>query len=182
MKKFLGLLVILMMIASNCFARGMYGERSKELLNDMYREPSKYIDFGCVGMGMFFYLDKTSIQVDQYNPPNYIIAFREIPFSINGGNHAYDNHNEFTRYKYDYKSRKMYREVYRNGDKNQPYWREVDSNPKGWKGEGDSRHVWLAEGEVAFYLAYDMNFYEKPMSKLLQEYLQTGKWKTFERK
>lgn len=180
MKKIFGLVAIFLMISANCFA-GIYGEKSNQILNEMYREPARYIDFGFIGMGMCFFVDKNSIRVDQYNPPNYIIAFREIPFSINGGNHAFDNGNVLTRYKYDYKSNKIYREFHRNGDVNQPFWEELDTNVNNFGGRtGDSRLVWLSEGEVAFYLAYNMSFYKKPLTEILKERIKSGKWKTFE--
>ena len=179
MKKIFGLLAVFLMIFStNCFA-GIYGEKSTEILNNMYNEPSRYIDFGFIGMGMCFFVDKNSIRVDQYNPPKYIISFREIPFSINNGNHAYDNN--LTRYMYDYKSQKMYREYYKNRNFNQPFWEEIDSDVTHFSGRtGDSRLVWIAEGEVAFYLAYNMSFYKKPISDVLKERIKSGKWKTFE--
>ena len=177
MKKIKSILIILVMTIATCCimftsASAFLGEQNQAVKDDMNSQPEKYISSYGVGMGLQYYVDKTSIEVHQYNPPYYIIAYRGTYCKSPENHIGYcdDEHNHMNRFRYDYSKREMYLEVYdREG---QARWEYIDplvvNNPSTKPGE----LRWIYEGELAFYLAYNMGFYEKPATKLMEMVLE----------
>ena len=172
---------MLMMIAANCSAF-VLGELDMNILEDMKKNPSNYIFFGGVGTGVSVYIDRRSLDVQQYSPPNYIISFKKIFYSVQPdlekklGNYKITTSYAIDRYKYNFNERKMYVEyLYRNG-KLDTHWEYIEPTKSGTSGQ---RSI-VSGGEIIFYLAYNMSFYNEPISELLKEYLKTGQWKTFD--
>ena len=191
MKKVLVLITMLMLLSATCFAEtyiekadGEYAaigvKHNHNLLVDMNKNPSKYIGLGGAGTGISVWMDKTSINVHMYSPPIYIIELKKIFYSVQPNMEKVGIMNvgagsELERFKYDFNQKKMYREIkYNNG---KAAWEEI--SPKEYEGTSGGRSV-IATGEIAFYLAYNMSFYERPMSTGLQYYLEHGHWATFE--
>lgn len=100
-------------------------------------------------MGVGFYVDKSSLNVEKYEPPQYIIAVNVVSVEdADQGNINISNVKTY-RFFYNYDLRKMY--VDRDGSSN---WRYL--SPDGsWAETG----VVMPAGEKAFELAYRMNFY-----------------------
>lgn len=98
-------------------------------------------------MGTGWYVDKTSLVVQEYNPPKYQIAVNVLQVNdADRGNTSYSVHTVYWRY--DWNTRKMYRS--NTGYNN---WHYVP--PTGSLAE--TGHEF--SGEMAFYLAYHMKFY-----------------------
>ena len=185
MKKFIALAVMLcaVMISSSVTAERLQEstreyatlgvKRDHNLFVDMYDNPTRYIAFGGVGTGVSVFIDRDSIDVQKYEPPIYIIAFRKIYFSVQPSGAAAGSRIE--RYMYNYDERKMYQEfLYRDGNY-APHWELIDPKRDGTSG---ARSL-IAAGEILFCLAYNMSFYDKPESYFLQEYFKRGTWITF---
>lgn len=137
----------------------------------MYLGGNKNYIFCDVRTGVATYLDRSSLNVQKYAPPEYIIAanfitvqpakFREDssapehPMYINGELCGLYGPNTL-RFKYDWDSRKMYVE---NTS------RIVEDDNREWgfvprPGQGLPYEVNIArEGEMLFYSAYHMRFY-----------------------
>lgn len=151
------------------------------LLEDMYRNPENYILLGGGGTGLSFYLDKNSINVHEYNPPYYIIAFKKVSFyvypSLNGtGEWLKGAEADIERYYYDFYNKKMYLERKYLSPVEKTEWEYIDL--KAFNETSGSRSMFTG-GEIAFYLAYNMNFYDPPYSHYMQEYLKRGYWINF---
>ena len=56
-------------------------------------------------------------------------------------------------------------------------WDLIDPKKSGTSG---ARSM-ISAGEIIFYLAYNMSFYEKPESYYLQEFFKRGEWITFDK-
>lgn len=182
MKKSISLLLvgILIMYFSNIYA-GIFGESRPEVLEDMYKNPSHYVRIGTENFGLSYYLDKTTINVHEYAPPNYIISFKTVYHHIDSRSKKEDagySTENMTRYKYDYTTRKMYVEKF---DSNQnSYWKYVDVSPlsseqqrrmSGQDFRNRSREI--AGGEIAFYLAYNIRFYDEPI--IAEDFIKYGR-------
>ena len=107
-------------------------------------------------MGTAWYVDRSSLVVQSYNPPSYIIAVNVI-----SAHSAIDDVQDFYhggegtvtgiktyRFSYDWGSRRMY----------------VDSGSQGWKylnpwGCWAETGIRMPAGEMAFALAYGLRFY-----------------------
>jgi len=100
-------------------------------------------------MGVAWYVDRSSLVVEKYDPPQYIIDVNVCTVQdANKGNTAISNVRTY-RYFYNWGLRKMY--VDYDGTSN---WRYLD--PHGcWADTGIS----MPAGEVAFALAYNLKFY-----------------------
>lgn len=100
-------------------------------------------------MGTAWYVDRSSLSVQEYEPPQYIIAVNIVSVDqADAGNTSISNVRTY-RFFYNYDSRKMY--VDANGNSN---WRYLD--PQGaWAETG----VKMPAGEIAFALAYNLKFY-----------------------
>ncbi|WP_298677788.1 hypothetical protein [uncultured Megasphaera sp.] len=100
-------------------------------------------------MGVAWYLDRSSLYVEKYEPPQYIIAVNVC--QVNGADRGNTAISRVLteRFFYNWDLRQMY--VDRDGSSN---WRYLDSNGS-WAATG----IVMPAGEMAFYLAYDMRFY-----------------------
>lgn len=166
MRKILGLMVcIFVMFSGNCFA----STGSSVLINSLKNDPN-YIYIGGVGSGFAILLDKTSINVHEYNPPYYTIAIVEIWWAYPNPEYGEMMKEKVHRYRYDYEKKKIYFEKY--DINNNPYWEEL--NPKELLKLNSSQPL-LVEAEMAFYLAYNMSFFDKPMSSKAKEYIYNHK-------
>ena len=100
-------------------------------------------------MGTAWYVDKSSLVIEKYNPPQYIISVNVVTV-----NEADQGNTDIARVKtfrffYNYDLGKMF--VDRDGQSN---WRYLE--PWGcWADTGIS----MPAGEIAFYLAYKQKFY-----------------------
>lgn len=108
-------------------------------------------------MGTAWYVDRSSLNVHRYNPPNYIIAVNVVSASSAIGSEE-DFYTRGGRGKID--SVKTYRFYYNSNDikmyvENKPNdW--VYLNPDGsWADTG----IRMPAGEIAFALAYNKKFY-----------------------
>lgn len=100
-------------------------------------------------MGTAWYVDKSSLTVQKYEPPQYIIAVNVVRVDqADEGNTAIVD-VKTDRFFYNYDSRKMYFD--RNGNST---WVYLD--PQGsWAETG----IRMPAGEIAFALAYNLKFY-----------------------
>ena len=151
------------------------------LLADMYRNPKNYIALGGAGTGLSLYMDKNSINVHEYNPPYYIIAFKKVSFYVhpsaeNNGQWVEDAESSIERYYYDFDNKKMYWEHKYLYPVEKTEWEYID--PQKSDSTSGSRAMFAA-GEIAFFLAYNMNFYGNPKSYFMQEYSKRGDWVNF---
>ena len=161
MKKIISLLagiLLILLLTTNAFAFGKIAN-SDAILTDMYANLGKYIRYGGASTGLSFLIDRTSINVHKYNPPEYIISARQITHFNSGRNDKYEQieYDGYVRYRYEYDKRKMYREV--KNDNGVLKWELVD--PSASKSYHDDN--WVALGEIMFYLAYNMSFYDSPI-------------------
>ena len=129
---------------------------SDAILTDMYANPGKYIRYGGASTGLSFFIDKSSINVHKYNPPEYIIAAQVITHFNAVLREGIIKATTY-RYRYDYVARRMYREVADGNGAVQ--WQLVD--PSASKSYHDDN--WVALGEIMFCLAYNMSFYDRPI-------------------
>ncbi len=162
MMKKIFLTIIMLFVATTAFAMHPV-ENSDEILNEMLENPSRYIRYGGESVGFSFYMDKETINVHKYAPPQYIIAVRHITYHDNGmineNRRVSIVSEKLLCYAYDYDARKMYVE---SRDKNgKLFWKLID--PAKSKTYHDDN--WVAAGEIMFYLAYNMSFYDKPATK-----------------
>ncbi len=155
-EKILSAIVLaLFLTAGNCLAN--------DLTNEMHANPYNFIRYGAQNMDSVFYLDKSSLAVVRYEPPRYEIIIRNI---VTGA--ATD---EFLSYSYDYKSRRMYVKL---ADKHSGAKSWIYIDPKNLKGRSIYQQNWesyLAAGEIVFYMAYNMNFFDKPVTEAFKNYL-----------
>ena len=165
MKKFL-LVLCMLLLATTALAFPKV-ENSDEILADMKANPARYIRFGGASIGLSFYIDKNSINVHKYEPPEYIIAARKLTHADSGqGGRQAIEFDGLMRYRYDYNHRKMY---YETEDENgRLIWKHID--PSLSKTYHDDNYI--AAGEILFYLAYNMNFYDKVATKSAREYIE----------
>ena len=173
LKKVLLFFALIMFVSANCSA-GPYGENNPAVLEDLHTNPSNYIICGGASTGITYYIYKNSIHVDQYAPPNYIISLK-ICFYANNGMRGENLHEVARyinmRYKYNYSERKIY--VERFDKQKNSYWDYIDPKiintfegyKKGWDTD-------MAAAEIAFYLSYNMSFYDKPVSKSAESYIK----------
>ena len=158
--------VLCMMGAMMVFANSIYLNGDKN-----------FVIAGGSGTGITNYVDVTSINVQEYNPPHYIIAFNRISWaSIPGKYNGISWHFSGTeRYLYDYDAQKMYEELKdRNGT---TYWFYLDPEylQNGCTKLGGPVHVSMcfAQGEIAFMTAYHMSFFKRPVTDYAKRYWQT---------
>lgn len=98
-------------------------------------------------MGVGFYVDKSSLNVEEYNPPHYIIAIDVVSVQdADRGNT--EIHKTTTRhYYYNWDERAIYLQT-KDGE-----WKYLD--PQGSRASGASR---VKAGKIAFELAYGVEF------------------------
>lgn len=168
---------ILMALFSVCAVMvmmwGNVKANDEEALADLYANPSEYICYGMYGMGESEFLDKRTINVHEYNPPYYIIAFKSVRHVRLYKNKEYVTKVYTRRYYYNYDTRKMYYETYdKNGNQQ---WVYVNEKDRTWKGEGDRHDGDISGGELAFYLAYHMHYFGHPVGREYKRYIDEGR-------
>ena len=100
-------------------------------------------------MGTAWYVDRSSLVVEKYAPPQYIIAVNVCTVdNANNGNTEISK-VQTLRYFYNWNLREMYAD--RDGNSN---WRYLDPHGS-WSKTGIS----MPAGEIAFALAYNLKFY-----------------------
>lgn len=100
-------------------------------------------------MGTAWYLDRSSLYVEKYAPPQYIIVANVCTVdNANNGSTAIQQVKTY-RFFYNWDLRQMY--IDRNGNSNWIYLKPLGS----WAESGIS----MPAGEMAFYLAYNLKFY-----------------------
>ncbi|WP_101913307.1 hypothetical protein [Megasphaera vaginalis (ex Bordigoni et al. 2020)] len=100
-------------------------------------------------MGTAWYLDKSSLIVEQYAPPQYIIAVNVCTVQAADRGNKTISKVMTKRFFYNWDLRQMY--VDRDGTSNWRYLKPMGS----WAETGFS----MPAGEMAFYLAYGRRFY-----------------------
>ena len=128
-----------------------------------------------VGMGFTSYIDTSSVVIDEYQPPQYIISINTIKRheqDINGEHLR----NRTLKFKYDYAQRKMYLYSPNHGDnfKNRylndmKYSKKPIDNSIDWDSDwqyispdvyyGEGTGDMAVAGEVAFAIAYNLKFH-----------------------
>ncbi|MBR1645634.1 MAG: hypothetical protein IJ685_02535 [Selenomonadaceae bacterium] len=139
----------------------------KEILADMYAHPSNYIYYGGASTGLSFFIVRNSLNVELYNPPNYIISVRGITRFDSGKDQGILSEH-IIRYKYDYTVRKMYME--RQDQNKNVSWEYLEPVVK----KGVKSYLYnnfVAAGEVLFYIAYKKSFYDKPLNDSFKNFL-----------
>ena len=161
MKKIFSVFILagIMMFSTTCFA---------SLFDEVYFNGNKnYIHFDG-GMGRIWYVVANTVNVQKYNPPEYIIAIDIV--QVNPENNAMSRH-QTKRFKYNYDLQKMYIEMY--NPENKTYYWEYIKDPH----ERVKYHVAdVPMGELTFAIAYNMSFYKDgPLSWYAKRYFETLK-------
>lgn len=142
MRKFVSVLfgILMMMMASVVMAYGSYPAHLNG--DDTF--------ILCDGhMGTAWYVDRSSLTVQSYAPPQYIIAVNVVSVNKADEGNTSIASVRTCRFFYNYAERRMY--VDRTGDSD---WRYLD--PRGcWAETG----IVMPAGEIAFALAYQLKFY-----------------------
>ena len=101
-------------------------------------------------MGTAWYVDKSSLNVQMYEPPQYIIAINVCTVNNADRGNTEISNVQTMRFLYNYDLRRMYIDRHTGSDD----WRYL--NPRGsWAETGVS----MPAGEKAFELAYGIEFY-----------------------
>ena len=161
-------IVTLMISATTAQAWRVEGEEA--ILADMYAHPENYICYGHASTGLSFLIARNSINVELYDPPNYIISARCIKHFNSGKNDKSEGifDASIIRYKYDYTEKKMYME--RQDQNKNVSWEYLEPvNNKSYHYDN-----LVAAGEFLFYLAYNMSFYDKPAMYSFQKFINEG--------
>lgn len=97
-----------------------------------------------------WYLDRSSLNVQKYDPPQYIIAVNvvTVPDADRGGTDI--NGVRTFRFFYNYELKRMYVDLSLTDA-----WRYLDPN-----GDWAATDISLPVGELSFALAYNMKFYD----------------------
>ena len=162
MKKVVSVFILagIMMFSTPC---------SASLFDDLRNNPN-YIYYGGAGTGISFFLDKTSINVNKYEPPVYIIAFINMSYSAGfpKGGTPESVSPKTVWYKYNYDSRKMY--LGRQNIDGTFSWEYIDPQEVN---SNSALNSIVTGGELAFYLAYNMSFYNNPVTFLTKKYINS---------
>lgn len=82
------------------------------ILKDLKSHPEAYIRYGGMSTGFSFYIEKASVDVQKYAPPEYVIAVRKIVHGDNGMINEYHREDIYEdsilRFAYDYTTRNMF--------------------------------------------------------------------------
>ena len=168
--KFLVAFVFSLIFMAGNYASAHRVPNGDEILADMYANPQNYIYFASASTGFSFYYYKPSLDVQQYSPPNYIIAARVIDRHVGPGESIWND--SIIKFRYDYNSRKMWAETFDNN--RNLIWKEIDPI----KSQNYHDDNWVAAGEVLFYLAYNKSFFDKPVTEPAKS-IVNGNPKTF---
>ena len=99
--------------------------------------------------GWATFIDKSSLVVQRYDPPYYIIAINV--FYVDDGGYGTIHKYDTLRFFYNYDTTKMY--IDRTGGSGD--WKYIRPNASVSEEQHDGKNV----GEAAFYLAYRLRFY-----------------------
>lgn len=164
MKKLFSMFIMLriMMFSTTCFA---------SLYEDLKNNPN-YIYYGGGGTGISFFMDKSSLIVNKYEPPIYIIAFISMNYSAGFTKSGVPEtvHPKVVWYKYNYNLRRMY--LGKPNIDGTFSWEYIDTKNTNIDSALNSI---IAGGEIAFYIAYNMSFYNKPVTFLAKKYINIHK-------
>lgn len=160
------LFVMFVSISSITYA-GVNGENDPAVLAAIYRNPTNYVRYGGQSTGVSYFIEKDSINVHKYAPPNYIISVMTVFYASNGmtspGFMETARYRGDVRYAYDYSQHTMY--IERIDENGNSVWEYIDPSAYGsFESYKSGRDAIIAAGEIAFYLAYNMSFYESPVS------------------
>lgn len=175
MKKFFIILLTIFVLAlSTAFAAENVD--SETLLNDMRNNPKNYIYIGHISnVGDFIYVIKSSVDVQEYNPPKYIIEIKCVHFSdkrfVKLRNGDYARLHGSLKFVYDYNSKEIYVET--KDKDNKINWIQLEKKDANGGVFSNSRK--FAAAELAFYFAYNKYFYGEPISYQLKRYAEEGK-------
>lgn len=128
-----------------------------------------------IGMGWVSYIDTTSVNVQEYRPPYYIITINKIERNMKDEQNAHLRYHTF-KFKYDYNQRKMYIYIPNHGDgfKNRymnerKYQKKPVDDSINWNSDwqyiapdvyyGEGTGDMAVAGEVAFAIAYNLKFH-----------------------
>ena len=139
---------LLLVVAFCCFVFGGFNTANANYPVHLNGDPNFILVYG--HMGTAWYLDRSSLNVQKYAPPHYIIAVNIV--SVRNADRGNTDINSVTtkRFLYNWNTRDMY--VERN--LNASDWRYLRPNGS-WAETG----VTMPTGEMAFYLAYNLKFY-----------------------
>ena len=113
------------------------------------------------------YVDRSSLKVHLYNPPEYIISIDMVSVEMNPQMTSYRNRKTGTvLYRYNYDDREMYvntKDYFSNGNDEWMYLEPTAGWAKGGR--------FVMAGDIAFYLAYNTGFYKstEKLSDLVDE-------------
>ena len=166
--------VVLAMVSVLCMMEAMMVFANSIYLNG----DRNFVNVGGSGTNNTNYIDITSVNVNEYNPPYYIIAFNRINWicGVPGREDRISwRYSGTERYRYDYDAQKMY--IERKDENGTTYWFYLDPAylRNGCKGFGSPAYVWwnFAQGEIAFMTAYHMSFFKTPVTNYAKQYWQT---------
>lgn len=134
---------------------------SDEILAEMRANKSNFVQYGAASTGLSLFITKSSLNVEYYSPPTYIISAREV-VKFNSGREEGILKDSIIKYKYDTANKKMYIDTL--DEKGNHYWKYLD--PLARKTYHDNNFI--AAGEYLFYFAYKMSFYDKPVTPATQ--------------
>ena len=169
MKKFISLCA--MLITTFMFSIVSAEVDEQNLVNDMFAHPKNYFyaSAGATSTGDSIYAIKSSVSVKKYAPPQYIISIKTLqyfPIYQPARSKPSVNLQGEKTFHYDYKNKKILGEGYEG----KLYELDLNkANKYGMFERSASKEIFLAE--LAFYLAYNQSFFDKPVSDLLVKYI-----------
>lgn len=139
---------LLLVVAFCCFVFGGFNTANANYPVHLNGDPNFILVDG--HMGTAWYLDRSSLNVQKYAPPHYIIAVNIV--SVRNADRGNTDINSVTtkRFLYNWNTRDMY--VERN--LNASDWEYLRPNGS-WAETG----ITMPTGEMALYIAYSMKFY-----------------------
>lgn len=146
MRKVIFLLTLVFTLSFSCVAFASYPDH-------LDGNPNFILCNGKMGTG--YYVDRSSLNVQRYAPPTYIIAVNVVgvPDADMGKTDISDVYSYSFLYKYDE------RRMFIAGDGQDYDWRYLD--PRASYAETG---IVMPAGEMAFYLAYNLRFYGDKVS------------------
>ncbi|MEZ7590030.1 hypothetical protein [Veillonella atypica] len=139
---------LLLVMAFCCFLFGGFNTANADYPLHLYGDPNFILVDAHMGTG--WYLDRSSLNVQKYAPPQYIIAINIVSVrdADRGNTSIYGVTTK--RFLYNWNTQAMYVERQLNSND----WRYLKPRDS-WANIGIS----MPAGEMAFYLAYNMKFY-----------------------
>ena len=140
---------LLLVMAFCCFLFGGFNTANADY--PVYLNGDRNFILIATFRGTGYYLDRSSLVVQQYAPPQYIIAVNvvDVPQAYNGESTI--SRIQTDKFRYDWNTKSMY--LFSNSKNTWSYM-----NPYGYK--IDKYMIEIPAGEMAFYLAYNMKFYK----------------------